>query len=305
MASKNSPAANLGVTQDLVAGLVAEQHPDLADQELTFLSEGWDNAQFRLGQELVVRVPRRQVAAVLIEHEQAALPHLASILPLAVPTPIRVGRPSDAFPWYWSICPWIPGQDALTAPIRDSDAAAKQLAEFLNVLHQPAPTDAPVSPHRGIPLADRVERTLTSASAALASGLLTNVEHTDLLEVWERALQVTPYDGPALWVHGDLHPGNVTTIAGSNGEQLVSGIIDWGDVSSGDPACDIGGLWALLDHEHRQEALQILDRDRQTIQRAQAWAMSIGVMLLANSADRPAYATLGRCYVDEVLGELH
>lgn len=304
MALTNSPPAEVDITVSLVVELVAEQHPDLASRPIRFLSEGWDNAQFRLGQDLIVRLPRRQVAAALIEHEQASLPSLAPILPLPIPTPVRVGEPSESFAWPWSICRWIPGQDALLAPVRDSEAAARQLAEFLNALHRPAPSNAPINPVRGVPLADRVERTWNSAAAALSAGVLTDSEYAYLTELWEQALGVAPYDGPALWIHGDLHPGNVTTSTNSKGERLISGIIDWGDVTSGDPACDIGGLWALLNRQRRREALRRLDRDSQTIERARAWAMSIGVMLLTSSADRPEYAALGRCYVDEVLAEL-
>ncbi len=309
----NSPAADIEVTEDLVAKLVTEQHPDLADQPIRFLSEGWDNAQYRLGEDLIVRVPRREVAACLIEHEQEWLPQLAPAITLPIPAPVLIGQPSDTFAWHWSICPWIPGQDALAAPVRDSLTAARQLAEFLNELHQPAPGNAPENPHRGVPLADRTKRTLTSADAGLAAGVLAQTEHDQVLQYWETMIKAAPYDGPAIWLHGDLHPGNITTtgdetISGtSNSEssgRVISGIIDWGDITSGDPATDIGVLWSLLDAERRHEALQILDRDQATIDRARTWAMSIGVMLLVNSGDRPSYAALGRRNVDEVLAEI-
>ncbi len=305
----NSPAADIEITEELVAELIAEQHPDLADQSIRFLSEGWDNAQYRLGQDLIVRIPRREVAACLIEHEQEWLPQLAPTITLPIPAPVRIGQPSHTFAWHWSICPWIPGQDALSAPVRGSSTAARQLADFLNELHHPAPINAPENPYRGVPLADRSDRTLTSADAGLAAGMLTKAEHGRILQHWDIMVKASSYDGPAIWLHGDLHPGNITTTSDGTSDsesstRIISGIIDWGDITSGDPATDIGVLWSLFDAERRHEALQILDRDQATIDRARTWAMSIGVMLLANSGDRPSYAALGRRNVDEVLAEI-
>jgi aminoglycoside phosphotransferase (APT) family kinase protein len=103
------PGAEIEVNAKLVEQLVREQHPDLINEVITEMSSGFDNSIWRLGDRLVVRIPRRLVAVPLIESEQRWLPELAPLLPLSIPTPIRVGRPSELFPWPWTIARWIEG----------------------------------------------------------------------------------------------------------------------------------------------------------------------------------------------------
>src|SRR6478672_437135 len=104
-----TPAAEVSLDSTFVAELLADQHPDLAHLPLQEVDAGWDNALFRLGEHLAVRLPRRAVAAPLILHEQRWLPHLAKQLTLPVPAPSRVGTPARGYPWYWSVIPWLPG----------------------------------------------------------------------------------------------------------------------------------------------------------------------------------------------------
>src|SRR5262245_40482851 len=148
------PPAEVSIDSSLVRALLDEQHADLASFALADIGEGWDNRMFRLGEDLAVRIPRRAVAAVLIEQEQRWLPRLSERLPLPIPAPVRIGRPGCGFPWAWSVVPWFPGQSALLAP-SDPMMTAVALGHFLQLLHQPAPEDAPHNPWRGIPLAAR------------------------------------------------------------------------------------------------------------------------------------------------------
>ena len=148
------PAAEIEITEDLVRRLLDEQHPDLAGLSIEPLANGWDNVIFRLGEEYTVRVPRRQVAAVLVENEQKWLGVLAQRLPIRIPVPARVGNPSEQFPWHWSVCPWFGGQMAADTTLTDPFADAIRLGEFLGALHRPAPEDAPENPWRGQPIAE-------------------------------------------------------------------------------------------------------------------------------------------------------
>ena len=107
-----TPACEVEINSSIVRRLLQEQHPDLQALPLREMDAGWDNAMFRLGDELAVRLPRRQVAAGLIEHEQVWLPRLAPRLTLPVPVPVRTGMPSELYPWRWSVVPWIEGVSA-------------------------------------------------------------------------------------------------------------------------------------------------------------------------------------------------
>ena len=104
MARNQMPGAEFDVDESLVRRLLLAQHPDLADEPLVELANGWDNLVYRLGSDWTVRLPRRSAAARLIEHEQRWLRILAPRLPLPVPVPIRFGRPTADYPWPWSVC---------------------------------------------------------------------------------------------------------------------------------------------------------------------------------------------------------
>ena len=296
METSNSPAADIPISTELVRDLVQDQHPDLAGLPVRFVAEGWDNTLYRLGSDLVVRLPRRSLAADLIRHEQAWLPVLAERLRLPIPTPVRVGQPSSDLPYHWTICPWFEGSDALATPIRTSTKAARQVADFLRSLHQVAPADAPVNPWRGVPLFHRHERTKTCLERAAASGLLDQHRKARIWGVWWEAITAGPYPGPPVWLHGDLHPGNIVV---ANNE--IVAVIDWGDITSGDPACDLALLWRLFDATRRSQVLDCLGTDSETILRARGWALAIGVLLLVENKDRPDYVELGHLSLREAL----
>ena len=155
MALKPRPPAEVTLDAFGVRALLEAQQPDLAGLPLNEVASGWDNFVFRLGDDLAVRLPRRAIAAPLIEREARWLPELAPSLPLAVPVPVRVGRPSNAFPWAWSVVRWLPGEPASVAPPANAEATAVVLGPFLRALHRAAPPHATRSAWRGTPLAER------------------------------------------------------------------------------------------------------------------------------------------------------
>src|SRR5690242_20664272 len=198
------PAAEVDVDARLVQALLAEQQPDLAGLPLAPLANGWDNALLRLGDGLLVRLPRREAAARLVANEQRWLPELAPRLTLPVPTPIRVGRPGCGYPWPWSITAYLPGQTAATSDALDTRGAALALGQFLGKLHEPAAADAPANPFRGIPLRER-EQNFAENLAIVGDA----VDSSRVERAWRAALRARPWTGPGVWLHGDLHPANI------------------------------------------------------------------------------------------------
>ena len=181
-----SPPAEIDVDEGLIRGLLAEQHPDLADRPLVELDAGWDNTLWRLGDDLLVRLPRRAAAAELTEHEQRWLPQLASVLPLPVPVPLRVGGPSDRYPWSWSVVPWIDGTPADRAPAMDATVVAGQLGAFLRALHRPAP-----AARRATRFAGCRSRRGRTAFEARASELDAVIDGPAARAVWDCARGIT------------------------------------------------------------------------------------------------------------------
>ncbi|WP_411153360.1 aminoglycoside phosphotransferase family protein [Streptomyces sp. A30] len=249
--------------QDLVRALLRDQHPDLAGLELRDVNGGWDNQQWRLGEELAVRLPRTERAPALLHTEQTWLPVLAKLLPLPTPAPVRIGKPSSLFQHTWTIARWVEGEPADHAPITRIDAA-ESLAEFLAVLHHEAPADAPANPTRGIPLAGlQVEpdgwfEVISDYATADAAR-----------EVWEKAVAAPPWQGAPLWLHGDLHPANVVVRDGT-----LAGVIDFGEMCAGDPATDLSAAWILLPAGAASRFFDAYEHaDDATTTRARGWAV--------------------------------
>lgn len=247
--------------QDLVRALLRQQHPDLADLALRDVDGGWDNQLWRLGDELAVRLPRTERAPALLRAEQTWLPVLAERLPLPTPTPVRTGRPSDLLPHPWTVARWVHGEPADLAPITRVEAA-EVLADFLLALHEPAPPDAPANPERGVPLARwRQDDRLLALLADLGDERLT--------QVWAEAVAAPAWQGAPLWLHGDLHPANVVVRDG-----VLAGVVDFGDLCSGDPATDLSAAWLLLPTGAASRFFDAYGRaDAATASRARGWAL--------------------------------
>jgi aminoglycoside phosphotransferase (APT) family kinase protein len=280
------PATEFEVDEPLVRSLLADQHPDLAGLPITEIDAGWDNTLWRLGRELLVRLPRRKLAAPLMLHEQRWLPALARRLPLPVPVPVRIGQPARQYPWSWSVVPWLTGTPGHGTALTKPDDAAERLGRFLGALHQDAPSGAPPNPYRGVALAQRAE-TFEERVGFLAD----EISVAATRRVWDRGLAVDPWSRPPQWLHGDLHPANVLVDKGT-----VAAVIDFGDLCAGDPATDLAGAWMLLPAQsmgHFNAAYGGVDDALE--RRSLAWAVLFALMLLeVGLGNRPAYESVGR-----------
>ena len=279
------PPPEIEITIDLARHLVSSQHADLAGMDLRFFGSGWDNTTFRLGDDLAVRIPRRQLGAEMMVKEHRWLGELAPRLPLPIGAPVRRGAPDAEYPWLWSVVPWYKGVSAEREDM--SPEETDKLAGFLAALHHDPPQDSPTSEYRGGPLtsrADSVERRIDRLSDDDVGVALDRVR-----EIWRGAKEV-PIDVDPSWLHGDLHPRNLIVNAG----QLVA-VIDWGDICVGDRATDLAAAWMLFPND-------VQDRFRAaygpispaTWERARGWAILFGVVLVdAGLQDDPQWAAAG------------
>lgn len=267
------------ITAELVRELLHEQHPDLADRPVRLGARGWDNQLWRLGEDLAVRLPwATESADALLLNEHTWLPALAPHLPLPVPLPQRLGRPSERFPRPWIVTTWVRGEPADRAPVTDAEASAAALAAFLTALHRPAPEGAPVSRgRRGGPLADHTGGFTRQLDSAAEMGLIPDPDA--VRAVWEDAVGAPGWAGPPLWLHADLHPANVVTAHGT-----FSGVIDFGDLCAGDPAYDLAAAWLLLPDGAADRFFAAYEPtpDAATLRRARGWAAAkalVGVLI--------------------------
>ena len=286
----------------LVRRLIASQFPQWAHLDLTpVASAGTDNALYRLGDELVVRLPRVQSAVAQVGKEQRWLPQLAAALPIAIPAPLAKGAPAEGFPWAWSVYRWLPGDNARAAPVTDKREAARTLAAFLRALRQIDPTGGPEpgahNSGRGVPLATR-DGGVRRALEALRTDLDSRTLEAAATE-WRAAIDASVWDRPGMWIHGDLHGGNMLVDGGR-----LSAVIDWGCLGVGDPACDLMVAWTFLDARAREVFRAALDVDDAAWARSRGWALSMALIALPYYRDtNPGLVAISNDILREVLGE--
>jgi aminoglycoside phosphotransferase (APT) family kinase protein len=283
-------ADELELDAALVRRLLAEQFAQWADLPLARVEpSGTDNAIFRLGDELSVRLARRRGPTQPGGKELEWLPRLAPLLPLEIPTPVAQGRPAPEYPWYWDVHRWVDGE---TVPVEEIDAvqAARDLARFVGALQCVDPTGAPRG--RGIPLAER--------DPEIRYWLTRFDRREEVTPRWERALAAPPWDGPPVWHHGDLDVRNWLVRDGR-----IRGIIDWATMGVGDPACDVMVAWKLHSAEARDAFRAALPTDDATWERARGWALSqaIGALAYYTPENNPVLYREGEHWLDLVLSE--
>lgn len=172
------------------------------------------------------------------------------------------------------------------------------LGQFLRALHQPAPDDAPRNPWRGVPLATRTKK--VRAHVRQLNGLIDGIA---VLGLWEHVVSVPSWSGPSMWIHGDLHPGNLLI----SGDRL-SAVIDFGDLAAGDPATDLSVIW-MLPRSARSIFLastreEFNATDDATWMRARGWALTLGLAYVAGSRDDEAMGALGLAMIDAALHDI-
>lgn len=233
-------------------------------------------------------------------NEQRWLPVLAPHLPTPIPVPVRTGAPTEYYPWAWSITPWIEATAAAELEPAARAPIAAQLAEFMVALHTEAPADAPYNPVRGVPLASRAH----AVHDRLAGG---SIERADeIAALWERLVATRHWAGARLWLHGDPHPANVLVTPDADGRPTrLAAVIDFGDITAGDPATDLAAAWLIFDAEaravFRARTDELAPVDDDTWMRARGWALNMGTAIAAFSDDNPRLAAIGAHVLDQVL----
>lgn len=282
----------------LVRALLAAQFPQWAQLPIAAVpSSGTDNALYRLGDDMVVRLPRIHWSVGQVEKEQQWLPRLAPHLPLAIPEPLALGTPAAGYPWHWSVYRWREGETAAAAQIHDMQQAAVDLAHFLCALQRIDATGGPPpgahNSNRGEPLAER-DGSTRRAIAALHGDIDTAAATT----AWEAALQAPAWPGPLVWIHGDLSATNLLVRDGR-----LDAVIDFGCLGVGDPAVDLMIAWEFFAPE-RTEFRSILAVDDATWARGRGWALTTALVALPYYKEsNPVLVASARQRIREVLAD--
>lgn len=259
----------------LVRRLLKAQFPEWADLPVSPVPlSGMDNATFRLGDTLSVRLPRYERWVGQVEREHRWLPWLAPQLPLPISAPVAKGSPGEGYPFPWSVYRWLEGETATTECLTDPIGDGIRLAEFVRALQAADPTGGPQpdrsNAFRGVPMGDPRDSLATPARVLPKIGKLGDLVNTDaVMTVWEAALKAPAWDGPPVWIHGDLAVGNLLSTGGR-----LSAIIDFGTLAVGDPAVDLLPAWKFLPAAGRAAFRATLDVDDATWARGRGWALA-------------------------------
>jgi aminoglycoside phosphotransferase (APT) family kinase protein len=291
-------ADEVEIGEGLVRRLLAEQFPRWAELPLERVrTPGSDHVLYRLGDELVARLPRQDGVDAQVDKERTWLPRLAPHLPHSVPTPVAKGTSSAEYPFSWSIHRWLDGTNPADGV--DTTELATDLARFVAALQSIDTDGGPPAGEqnfgRGAPLVSRDDAT-RDAIAELDG----RVDAAAATAAWEDALRAPPWKEQPVWIHGDLTSENVLVVRG----RLVA-VIDFGCLGVGDPACDLMVAWALLTRTARSVFRAELDVDDATWARGRGWALSTGLIALPYyGKTHPPRAANARYRIAEVLADL-
>lgn len=298
------------IDEPLVLRLLAGQFPQWAELPLAPVPlAGMDNATYRLGPHMTVRLPRFPRWVRQVQREQAWLPELAPRLPLPIPVPLGRGEPAEGYPFPWSVYRWIEGDTATRDGLAEPQQAAADLAGFLTALQRIDAAGGPgpewSNAFRGVPMGDERDSLASEARVRPRIAELADLGTVDIgavTAVWEAALAAPAWDGDPVWVHGDLAPGNLLTRDGR-----LSAVIDFGTLAVGDPAVDLLPAWKLLPPSARPAFRAALPfADEATWARGRGWALAASLPVPSDPfyRDHPARTAEALADLSELIADL-
>jgi len=253
--------------------------------------QGTDNKMYRLGKNRLVRLPRTKTSAESLKKEIEWLPFIGEKLPIPAPVPRHVGTPSEDYPFPWVICDFLTGKNPNNKDELKQDIAARDLANFIRSLQKIEAANGPECDRgRHIKVRDQA----VQKSIPL---LQDDYDPKPLKSLWKKMVAASEWRHPPVWIHGDLHSGNILAC-----NRRISAVIDFGLCGVGDPSCDYMAAWTLLNREARATFRFLVKASDDCWLKAMGWAFSMGVLGYPYYREtNPEFAKIAKDALDAVL----
>lgn len=270
------------ITIDLAEKLILDQFPEFAHLNITEVEkQGHDNRTYRLGENMLIRMPTAESYALKVPKEQVLLPKIAPCLSVNIPSPIKMGTPSQDYPYHFSIYKWLKGVSINLLTLDDDclEQLAFDLAKFLNELEGIHHIEGPLPGQHNWWRGDHPSVYDQGAREQIAQ-LFNTIDSNKAIQLWEEACQ-THWNKHLVWIHGDFSIGNMLIQ-----DKKLSAVIDFGGMCLGDPACDLVIAWTFLHGRARDIFIKNMNLDEDTWLRAKAWALWKSTFELCEMNDR-------------------
>ncbi|WP_150466311.1 aminoglycoside phosphotransferase family protein [Francisella sp. SYW-9] len=286
------------INVDLAYKIIKKQFPEYSHLDIKSVEkQGHDNRTYRIGNDMLIRIPTAESYALKVPKEQELLPMLAKHLSVAIPAPIKMGKPSDDYPYPFSIYKWLDGSSAnhVTLGGQSLENLAFELANFLKELQAITNVEGPNPGQHNWWRGDHISVYDPGAREQIAK-LADIIDGNSALELWERAC-ATKWNKAPIWIHGDYAVGNILIK-----DNKLSGVIDFGGTAMGDPACDLVIAWTYLSSRARDIFVAEMRLDNDTWLRARAWVLWKATFELCNIVDKNSQEALfQKNIIDEVI----
>lgn len=286
------------INPTLVNAIISCQFPEYSHLAVTKpKKQGHDNHTFKLGKTMIVRLPTQQSYSQAVNKEQRFLPVLAPHLKTRIPKPVRLGMPSNLYPYHFSIYEWIPGKslDVVNMCDQDKERLSLNMVEFLQELQDIVVSGPSPGQHnwwRGGHIS--IYEKDAKKQFSQLSGMIDANKATQL---WDAACK-TKWSKRPVWIHGDLSAGNILIQ-----KNKLCAVIDFGCMGVGDPACDFGVAWTLFNGKAREVFISKSGINDDVWLRAKAWILWKSTFDLCNVKNDSAKAIACKNIINDVLNE--
>jgi aminoglycoside phosphotransferase (APT) family kinase protein len=272
--------AEYSISLEKAHQIIHKQFPELEIQDTRSLGEGFDNTVIQINGDYVFRFPRRNVAMHLMEAESQILPAIVGRLPLKVPEPIFFGKPTADFPYSFTGYKMVQGKTPYRESLEKKIISARRFAHFLKRLHQVSVAEAmeygiTFDCKRRLDILFRREQLAKNAKLVKALGYS---EQAEIVLAYIDSVKPFGLKEEVSLVHGDIHIRNVLL----DNEDVLTGIIDWGDVHVGHRAIDISFIYSYFPTQARQSFFEIygaIDDETEKLARFRAIFMLVTLFL--------------------------